>query len=141
MKIPDRTDARDPSVEMLPLIDVVFLVLAAFIYASLFLTQKSGLPISLPEASQTESQLSDVISLAITREGSLYLEKQFLPLTELEQMLMAARIEKPDAVLLVMADREADVGRLVQVMDVTRMAGFSALTIQAKTEAKAVAER
>ena len=141
MKIPDHTDARDPSVEMLPLIDVVFLVLAAFIYASLFLTQKSGLPISLPEASQTESQLSDVISLAITREGSLYLDKQFLPLTELEQMLLAARIEKPDAVLLVMADREADVGRLVQVMDVTRMAGFSALTIQAKTEAKSVAER
>ena len=141
MRIPDHTNASEPRVEMLPLIDVVFLVLAAFIYASMFMTQKSGLPVSLPEASQTESQSLDVITLTITREGSLYLDERSLSLTELEQALRAARVVKPDAVLLVMADREAEVGRLVQVMDTTRKADFDALTIQAKAESKAVVER
>ena len=126
---------------MLPLIDVVFLVLVAFIYASMFLTQKIGLPVSLPEASQTQSQPLDVITLTITKEGSLYLDQQSLSLKELLEALRAARIVKPDAVLLVMADREAEVGRLVQVMDTTRKAGIAALTIQAKTEPNAVAER
>ena len=140
MKIPDRTYAREPSVEMLPLIDVVFLVLAAFIYASMFMTQKSGLPIDLPEASQTESQSQDLIMLTITREGSLYLDDRNLPLSDLEQALRAARIVRPDAVLLVEADREAEIGRLVKVMDITRLAGIDALTIQAESESSAVVE-
>ena len=141
MRIPDHTDARDPRVELLPLIDVVFLVLAAFIYASLFLTQRSGLPISLPEATQTESQLLEVITLAITREGSLYLDEQNLSLAELEQALRMARIVRPDAVLVVMADRDTNVGRLVQVMDTTRIAGITELTIQAKPKPNTVAEQ
>lgn len=141
MRIPDRTDTLGPRVEMLPLIDVVFLVLVAFIYASMFMTQKSGLPVSLPKASQTESQPLNVITLTITKQGSLYLDQRNLSLKELEEALRAARIVKPDAVLLVMADREAEVGQLVQVMDATRIAGIVELTIQAETETNAVAER
>ena len=141
MRIPDHTDAPGPRVEMLPLIDVVFLVLVAFIYASMFLTQKTGLPINLPEASQIDLQPVDVITLTITKEGRLYLDEQPLTLNELVQALRDARSSGPDAVLLVEADREAEVGRLVQVMDTTRKAGIAALTIQAKTEPNAVAER
>ena len=141
MKIPERTYARDPRVEILPLIDVVFLVLAAFIYASMFMTAKSGLPISLPDASQAESQSPDSITLAITKEGDLYLDERNLSITDLEQALRVARIAKPDAVLLVMADREADIGRLVQVMDTTRLAGIAALTIQVKPNPDAVEDQ
>ena len=141
MKIPDHIDALGPRVEMLPLIDIVFLVLVAFIYASMFLTQKTGLPVSLPEASQTETQPSDVITLTITKDGSLYLDQQLLPLRELVEALQDAHTDMPNGVLLVKADREAEVGRLVQVMDKTRMAGIAALTIQAKTESNTVAEK
>lgn len=141
MRIPDRTDILGPRVEMLPLIDVVFLVLVAFIYASMFMTQKSGLPVNLPKASQTESQPLDVITLTITKQGSLYLDQRKLSLKELEEALRAARIVKPDAALLLMADREAEVGQLVQVMDATRIAGIVELTIQAETATSAVAER
>lgn len=141
MRIPDRTETLGPRVEMLPLIDVVFLVLVAFIYASMFMTQKSGLPVNLAKASQTESQPLDVITLTITKQGSLYLDQRKLSLKELEQALRAARIVKPDAALLLMADREAEVGQLVQVMDATRIAGIVELTIQAETETNGVAER
>ncbi len=68
--------AKTPHVEILPLIDVVFLVLIAFIYASMFLTQKTGLPVNLPESSETKTETSEVITLTITREGDLYLEEQ-----------------------------------------------------------------
>ena len=141
MNIPDRTYAREPRVEMLPLIDVVFLVLAAFIYASMFMTQKSGLLVNLPEASQAESQSLDVITLTITKEGGLYLDDRSLPLGDLEEALRASRNASPDAVLLVAADREAEVGRLVKVMDITRLAGIVALTIQAESESSAVVEK
>lgn len=141
MKIPERDDAQDPRVEMLPLIDVVFLVLAAFIYASLFMTPKSGLPVNLPEASQTETQSLDLITLTITSGGSLFLEERNVAMTHLEQALRAERNAKPDAVLLVTADRDAEIGRLVGVMDTARMAGVDALTIQAKTDPNADTER
>ena len=140
MKIPDQATAQEPRVEMLPLIDVVFLVLVAFIYASMFLTQNSGLPVSLPEASQTELQLQDLITLTITQEGSLYIDQQSLSLKNLVEALRAARIARPDAVLLVKADRRAGVGRLVQVMDTARLAGITALTIKADSKPNTISE-
>jgi len=141
MRIPDHTGDPDPRVEMLPLIDIVFLVLVAFIYASMFLTQNVGLPVSLPESSQAKPQPSDVITLTIKKNGSLYLDEQPLSLDALVAALHDARMYRPNAVLLVKADREASIGRLVKVMDRTRMAGIDSLTIQAKTETTAVAEK
>ena len=61
MKLPHHTLATEPRVEMIPLIDVVFLVLVAFIYASMFMTQKTGLPVDLPEASEAENEVSEVM--------------------------------------------------------------------------------
>lgn len=141
MKIPGYTETPAPRVEMLPLIDVVFLVLVAFVYASMFLTHKTGLPVSLPEANQIESPSLDVLTLTITRDGSLYLGDAALPLTDLGHTLEATRIRNPRATLIVSADREADVGRLVEVMDAARLAGIKALTIQARPKPDIAADQ
>lgn len=133
MKLPDHSSATEPRVEMIPLIDVVFLVLVAFIYASMFMTYKTGLPVDLPEASETETEKSEVLTLTIMRDGSLFLNEEAIALEQLSDALLTAKTASGDDVILyVMADREARLDPLVKVMDLARKAGITGLTIAAK---------
>ena len=132
MKLPQSAAATESRVEMIPLIDVVFLVLVAFIYASMFMTHKTGLPVDLPEASQAQTEMSEVLTLTIMRDGSLTLNEIPVTLEKLGEKLSNAKtVSGEDVVLYVLADREARLDPLVQVMDLARKAGITGLTIVA----------
>jgi len=120
---------KTPHVDILPLIDVVFLVLIAFIYASMFLTQKTGLPVNLPKSSETKTETSEVLTLTITREGDLYLDQQQIQYTGLGAILSEAKATRPDVGLYVKADRNAHIDTLVKVMDIAHKTGMNGLTI------------
>ena len=120
---------------MIPFIDVVFLVLVAFIYASMFMTYKTGLPIDLPEASETEAEKSEVLTLVIMRDGSLLLDDVPVTLEDLEDRLGTAKTSSDEElVLYVMADREARLDPLVKVMNLARRVGITGLTIAANRD-------
>ncbi|HIG79229.1 MAG TPA: biopolymer transporter ExbD [Cycloclasticus sp.] len=132
MKLPNHLSANEPQVEMIPLIDVVFLVLVAFIYASMFMTYKSGLPVDLPKASETKQVKSEVLTLTIKKNGLLFLEEKPITLVHLgDALAMAKTNATKDIALYVVADREAKLESLVNVMDLARKAGISGLTIAA----------
>jgi len=135
MELPPRHDVSDPRVDMIPLVDVIFLVLVAFIYASMFLTQKTGLPVDLPDASQSELERLDVMTITITRDGTLFLNKQAVSPVELEQALSLARTNNPDIRLFVMADQDARLDPLVIAMDIARKVGIEGLTIATERNA------
>ena len=133
MKLPESPPASTSQVDMIPLIDVVFLVLVAFIYASMFMTQKTGLPVDLPEASEAEAEISEVLTLSIMRDGSLFLNEKSILLEHLDEALSVAKTSSgEDVALFVMADREAQLEPLVQVMNLARKAGIKGLTIATK---------
>lgn len=135
MKLPDHSSATEPRVEMIPLIDVVFLVLVAFIYASMFMTDKTGLPVDLPAASEIEIEKSEVLTLTIMQDGSLFLDDKSIALKHLGDALSMAKTKfGEDLVLYVMADRDARLDPLVKVMDLARRAGITGLTIAAKRD-------
>ena len=123
------TGAKIPHVEILPLIDVVFLVLIAFIYSSMFLTLNTGLPVNLPESSEAKTETSKVLTLTITRGGDLYLNEQQVQFTRLHMILSETKAARPDVSLYVKADRDARIDLLVKVMDIAHKAGMHGLTI------------
>lgn len=112
-----------------PLLDVIFLVLVAFIHASLFLAPRTSLPIELPSASTAERAPENVTRVTIQDDGSIHLDDRPMTLADLERELRALRTEDPDVVLHVEADRRAAVEPLVAVLDAARRAGVTGLTL------------
>lgn len=123
---------EEPRVHVAPLLDVIFLVLVAFIHASLFLAPRTSLPIELPAASTAERAPDHVTRVAIRDDGTVYLDDRALTLAELERKLVALRTEDPAVVLHVEADRRAAVEPLVAVLDAARRAGIQGLTLAAE---------
>ena len=110
-------------VELVPLIDTFFLLLAFFISSMLSMSVLKGLPLELPMAAQAVTlKPKNLIVITVANDGQLQLEGQPVSLDELTARLAA----DPNASTLraaVRVDRIVPTGRLVRVLSAVREAG------------------
>jgi biopolymer transport protein ExbD len=127
---------KPPRVEMLPLIDVVFLLLVVFIYTMLSMAVHKGLPVALPISSQAQSarEKPSVVSITVRADGRVYLDKQLVPIEELTTILKAHADHNDQTGVLLFADRQLPYQSLFHVLDKIRQAGLSRINLQAESE-------
>ena len=121
-------------IEMLPLIDIVFLLLVFFIYAMLSMAVHRGLPVSLPSSSQAEIDKSLTLSVTINADGSIYLDDKKIELKTLANSLISLAVGHDNSGVLLFADKNVSYQNLFQVMDQIRMAGITRVSLQAEVE-------
>ncbi|MGD1857303.1 MAG: ExbD/TolR family protein [Leptolyngbyaceae cyanobacterium] len=115
MQLPPDEDSR-LTINIVPMIDVVFAVLAFFILSTLYLTRAEGLPVNLPRATTAESQEA-ALTLTITAQGNLFLGQQPVTLESLYDEVQA-QIEPGQTVMVtVRADEATPHGQVVVAMD------------------------
>ena len=86
MKIDPRTQ-RKVRIEMLPLIDIVFLLLVFFIYAMLSMAVHRGLRVELPISTTAKIDKHLVLSVSVKSDGTIYVDKEEVPLESLSESL------------------------------------------------------
>ena len=133
MKV-DLPSTKKSRIEMLPLIDVVFLLLVVFIYTMLSMAVHRGLNVNLPksEASVVEKQL--ILSVTIDKKGLIYIDKQKVDLEELTETLEAMTSDKKNPGVLLFADKDIPYQDLFKVLDRIRLAGLNRISLQAEAE-------
>jgi len=128
------TAGKKARIEMLPLIDIVFLLLVFFIYAMLSMAVHRGLPVILPKSSTAKIDKELILSITVKADGTIYLDKESVSLENLRDSLrQRARDEKERGVLL-FADRTLPYQKLFRVLDQIRMAGLTRISLQAEME-------
>jgi biopolymer transport protein ExbD len=121
-------------IEMLPLIDVVFLLLVVFIYTMLSMAVHRGLNLNLPKSDSTEIEKQLIISISIDEKGLIYLDKQRIDLNQLTKSLMSMTGDKKNPGVLLFADKGIPYQDLFKVLDRIRMAGLNRISLQAEAE-------
>lgn len=137
MKVTRHT-TKPARIEMLPLIDVVFLLLVFFIYAMLSMTVHHGLQLNLPESSQVTKTEETPLTLSIRTSGSeleIFLGKLPISLAELHRHLPKTD-EKGLASreILVFAEETVSYQQLFQVLDQLKLSGMTKISLQANPE-------
>jgi len=129
-----REFARRPRIEMIPLIDVVFLLLVFFIYSMLSMTVHRGLPVHLPTASTSTVDRETFITITVQRDGRLFVEDRAVDTHTLSSLLMKEKKKDPDIQVYLRADRDVSYQRAVEVMDLVRSAGIHKLALETQWE-------
>jgi biopolymer transport protein ExbD len=78
---------EDFEINLLPMIDVIFSILACFMISTLFLSRSQGLPVDLPSAQTSESKQTAEINITIKPDGDLFLDRQAIQLNQLKAAL------------------------------------------------------
>ena len=125
---------RKARIEMLPLIDIVFLVLVFFIYAMLSMAVHRGLPVILPLSSTAKIDKTIVLSVTVKADGTVFVDKKATPLDDLAEVLKRAVKEHKEAGVLLFADRDLLYQKLFKVMDCIRTAGINRISLQAEAD-------
>ncbi len=119
MRLPEDTDLKGPSVNILPMIDVIFAILAFFILSTLYLTKAEGLPVNLPQAATATPENQIDATVTITPDGSLFLNSQAIALAELADGVRAIAPDQP-IMVTIRADEATPHGKVVAAMDQLR---------------------
>ena len=125
---------RKPRIEMLPLIDVVFLLLVFFLYSILSMAVHRGMPVDLPISSTVKVDKKLIISVTIDGRGQIFLDKKAVALKELAEKLRGYTRENPIPGVLLFADKNLPYQQLFAVIDQIKTAGISRISLQAEVE-------
>lgn len=120
-------------IEMLPLIDIVFLLLVFFIYAMLSMAVHKALPVALPSSETAKIHKQMVLSITVDSEGAIHVDKDPVPLKSLAAILKekAGKTESPGVLLF--ADKDLSYQDLFRVLDQIALAGIKQVSLQAET--------
>jgi len=128
----DLGSRRRPRIEMLPLIDIVFLLLVFFIYAMLSMAVHKALPVALPQSTAATVDTTERTSVTLFKDGSVFIDKQPVAPEALTGILLQLPEEKKQKGVQVFADRGVQYQQLFRVLDQIRQAGITRLALEAE---------
>ncbi len=123
---------KKPRIEMLPLIDIVFLLLVFFIYAMLSMAVHHSLPVNLPQSRTASLDKADMISVTLNADGSVFVNQREVSLEDLDKALRDLKEARRGVALF--ADRSVTYQLLFRALDKIRMAGLVKVSLQAEQE-------
>jgi biopolymer transport protein ExbD len=132
--IPVFQQKRRARIEIIPLIDIVFFLLATFVMVSLSMVKNQGVPVQLPSATTGTRQVSsnDYTAISVTDKGEIYFNKKKVTPAQLTANLRELKSHQNDPTILLNGDDKAFLGKAVFVLDEARKLGIRKVALQTR---------
>ncbi|HSI12367.1 MAG TPA: biopolymer transporter ExbD [Chthoniobacter sp.] len=135
MIIPSPRAQKRARIEIIPLIDIVFFLLATFVMVSLSMVKNQGISVNLPVASTSASQdRKDYTTISVNEKGDYFFNKEPVTMEQLPARLAALKSVEPDPRVFINGDQKAEFGKAIAVLDEVRKLGISKVAIETKTK-------
>ena len=120
-------------IEIIPLIDVIFFLLATFVLLTLSLNKSGGVSgINLPVSETGENREPSSVTISVTEAGTIAWNKDFISLAEFIDRLKTFKVQEPDGRILINGDEGALFNAALYVFDEARKTGFQKVFIETK---------
>ncbi|QCZ94187.1 ExbD/TolR family protein [Salinimonas iocasae] len=126
-----RTEEEDAQIDMTPMLDVVFIMLIFFIVTTVFV-KEAGIEVNKPDANQASMKKNANIFVAITDDGSVWLDKREVAVDSVRANIERLLTEQPTDYVIIQADVKAKHGTVVKVMDQIKAAGVDRISVAAR---------
>lgn len=123
------------SINMGPLIDMVFLLLIFFVVTTSFV-RETGIEVQRSQADTAEVVEHATIMLGVSAEGHVYFEGRRIDVRSVRGLIERALAEDPEAGVVVVADKNSNTGVVIKAMDQCRLAGAQSVSLAASREAE-----
>lgn len=128
----ERRRKADTSLNIAPLVDIIFLLLIFFVLSSHFVSHK-GFKVKLPKAVSAQTQKNEQVTVFVDKEGGIYLNDLEIKIDQLKSLIRSELNKTNSKTVVIKADEDVPLGLAVKVMDVAKEANADGLVISTKT--------
>jgi biopolymer transport protein ExbD len=124
-------DEEEATIDMTPMLDVVFIMLIFFIVTASFV-KEAGIDVNRPEAATAVKKDRANILVAISDKGDIWINKRKVDVRAVQANIERLYAENPQGTVVIQADRKSTTDVLIKVMDAARAAGIEDVSIAAQ---------
>jgi biopolymer transport protein ExbD len=125
MKIGSPLPHKKARIEIIPLIDIMFFLLASFMMVSLTMVKMQSIKMDLPTATAAQRDFKpEMVNIAVDKIGDLYIEKQRKTIVEVHQYLTNKVAHNTNLPVYISGDKDATHGSVIRVLDIVRREGI-----------------
>ena len=128
MRLTTGYEYKKARIELIPLLDVVFLLLVFFIYAILSMSVHQGVRVTLPAATGA-AQPQTIVRIVLDAHGALFLDGAPCDMQACVKRV-AERVRRAPAAVLIHGDRRAELGIGIELLSRLRTAGVPAVSFE-----------
>ena len=131
ISIPTPRSKRRARIEIIPLIDIIFFLLATFVMVSLSMVKNRGIAVNLPAAATGAPQeRNEFATISINANGELFFNKEPVDETQLDAALRQLLAQAGDPRVFINGDTKAEFGKAIAVLDAVRKLGITKVAIE-----------
>jgi len=132
IKVRARKKAR---IEIIPLIDVIFFLLATFVLFTLSLNSIRSVDVNLPVATppQPNPPKDDSVTIQVSGDGAIFWNRELIDFGEVPARIAHYKTQTDDPRILIAGDERARFGLTVSVLDEVRKAGIVKVSVETRT--------
>ena len=124
-------DEEEATIDMTPMLDVVFIMLIFFIVTASFV-KEAGIDVNRPEAATAVKKDRANILVAISDKGDIWINKRKVDVRAVQANIERLYAENPQGTVVIQADKKSTTDVLIKVMDAARAAGIEDVSIAAQ---------
>ena len=134
-KLPDA--GAEARIEIIPLIDIMFFLLASFMLVSLSMVNMKSVKVNLPTATtSTPDAKRDFVDISVDKAGGIFLDKKPMGANELVTTLASQNQANPNLRVFISGDKDALHGDIIHVLDLVRSAGIDKVAFEIRPPQK-----
>ncbi len=123
-------------IEIIPLIDVIFFLLATFVLFTLSLNRIQSVPVDLPfSAGEPPKDKPEIVTIQVSADGALYWNQVAIEMDELPIRITTLKSQTKDPKVMLASDDKARFGATVIVLDELRKNDITKFSVETKTRA------
>lgn len=125
MKLRNYRETKQPDLNIIPMIDIMFFLLVFFMLSTMYMVEQKTIPVNLPQATSATIDNKTNFTVILKDDGSIYLEDQQ---TDIQTLLMQATKEQknnPSFAIIIRADKDINYDKVVSFIDTLKKAGIT----------------
>ena len=107
-------------INILPMIDIIFVILSFFIISSLYLVRLETIPVNLPNAETSNQEKNSVIVITLDLKDRIFVDEKLLEIGLIKNEILSKIKNTKNRKVIIRADKDIKYGKVISILDILR---------------------
>lgn len=120
---------KEPTIMIIPMIDIVFFLLVFFMVGTLYMNTEQQIPLNLPSASTSTAKSIEPITITLTTSHKLYIDNREISPNRLSQEVQAIVQTTPRQAFVIRAAKDVYYNEVIALLDMLKVNGAKYISV------------